>query len=120
MQFGQIYILGKSGMGNFTFWAILQFERSYILGDSGVGNSGVGDFRVGDFGVGDFGVGDFGVGYFGVGDFTPPPSIYTCKKRPVCLSVCLCRVWRPNYWMNLHQIWLGPPLDPADVIQKLF
>ncbi len=35
-------------------WAILQFGRFYILGDSGVGDSGVGVSGVGDSGVGDF------------------------------------------------------------------
>ena len=42
-------------MGNFTFWAILQYGRFYILGDFGVGDSGVGDIeffnRMGDFAV---------------------------------------------------------------------
>ncbi len=46
-------------------------------------------------------------------------SLFVCLF--VCLSVCLCRVWRPNCWMDLNQIWHGAlPLDPGDVIQKNF
>ncbi len=37
------------------------------------------------------------------------PPIYIYKREvSVCLFVCLFG-WRPNYWMDLNQIWHGPP-----------
>ena len=46
-------------------------------------------------------------------------SIYI-YKRSVCLFVCLSRVWQPNYWMDLNQIWHEPPPGPCRFYQKTF